>query len=167
MTTRTITVDGVEREYLLVVPDGYRESKPAPLLFDFHGLTSSMQEQFGYTGLGVQGGERGYVVITPNGQGDLLRRWSLLPSTMTNPDVAFVQAMLRATSRTLCIRRDAVFATGISNGAMFATQLACALPGRLAAIAPVAGINGTEVCDAGAPPVSVLAFHGTADPIVP
>ena len=31
----------------------------------------------------------------------------------------------------------------------------------------MSGINATKVCDAGAPRVSVLAFHGTADPIVP
>ena len=60
-----------------------------------------------------------------------------------------------------------MYATGISNGAIFSTKLACALPGRLAAIAPVAGVNGTKVCGAGTPRTSVLAFHGTADPIVP
>ena len=106
-------------------------------------------------------------MVTPNGQGDVLRRWSLVASAKANPDVAFVQAMLRATSGTLCIDPNRVFSTGISNGAMFSTVLACALPGRFAAIAPVSGINATKACDAGAPRVSVLAFHGTADPIVP
>jgi poly(3-hydroxybutyrate) depolymerase len=107
------------------------------------------------------------VVITPNGQGDVLRHWSLDPSTGANPDVAFTQAMLRTTTGSLCIDPKRVFSTGISNGAMFSTLLACALPGRLAAIAPVSGINVTPVCAAGTPRVSVLAFHGTADPIVP
>jgi polyhydroxybutyrate depolymerase len=37
----------------------------------------------------------------------------------------------------------------------------------LAAIAPVAGVNAAPVCPRGTPPVSVLAFHGTADLIVP
>jgi polyhydroxybutyrate depolymerase len=162
-----VTVDGADREYLLSVPAGYDDTKPAPLLFDFHGFTSSMQEQAVYTHLAEQGAQRGYVVITPNGQGDVLRRWSLLPSAKVNPDVAFVQAMLRTTNRTLCINPRRIFATGISNGAMFSTVLACALPARFAAIAPVAGINGAPVCDPGTPRVNVLAFHGTADPIVP
>ena len=129
VTTQHVTVDGADREYLLSVPAGYDDTKPAPLMFDFHGFTSSMQEQAVYTHLAEQGGQRGYVVITPNGQGDLLRRWSLLPSAKVNPDVAFVQAMLRTTNRTLCINPRRVFATGISNGAMFSTLLACALPG--------------------------------------
>ncbi len=167
VTTRHITVGGADREYLLAIPDDYDPSKPAPLLFNFHGLGSNMQEQSVYTQLERQGGARGYVVITPNGQGDVLRHWSLLPSASTNPDVAFVQTMLRATNRALCIDQKRVFSTGISNGAIFSTLLACALPGRLAAIAPVAGINATEVCAAGTPRISVLAFHGTADPVVP
>jgi polyhydroxybutyrate depolymerase len=167
VTTQHVTVGGTDREYLLSIPDDYDSSKPAPLLFDFHGLGSNMQEQSLYTNLDRKGGARGYVVITPNGQGDVLRHWSLLSSASTNPDVAFVQAMLRTTNRTLCIDQKRVFAAGISNGAMLSTQLACALPGRFAAIAPVAGINATVVCSAGTPHVSVLAFHGTSDPIVP
>ena len=167
VTTQHVTVAGADREYLLAIPDDYDPSKPAPLLFDFHGLGSNMQEQSPYTNLDRRGGARGYVVITPNGQGDILRHWSLLPSASTNPDVAFVQTMLRTTNRALCIDQKRVFSTGISNGAIFSTVLACALPGRLAAIAPVAGINVTEVCPAGTPRVSVLAFHGTADPVVP
>jgi len=167
VTTRRVTVGGTEREYLLSIPDGYDPSRPAPLLFDFHGLASDMREQALYTGLGARGGARGYVVITPNGQGEVLRHWSLDPSATTNPDLAFVRTMLSTANRTLCIDPRRVFSTGISNGAMFSTLLACALPGRLAAIAPVAGINATAVCDPGTPRVSVLAFHGTADPIVP
>jgi polyhydroxybutyrate depolymerase len=126
-----------------------------------------MEEQSLYTNLDARAGARGYVVITPNGQEGLLRHWSLEPSVTANPDVAFVQAMLRTTNRSLCIDRDRIFAAGMSNGAMFSTLLACALPGRLAAIAPVAGVNAAAVCSAGTPRVSVLAFHGTADAVVP
>jgi polyhydroxybutyrate depolymerase len=167
VTTRHVIVGGTDREYILSVPDDYHRSKPAPLLFDFHGLGSNMQEQSLYTHLDEQGGLRGYVVITPNGQGDLLRHWSLVSTATANPDVAFVEEMLRTTNRTLCVDQRRIFSTGISNGAMFSTVLACALPGRLAAIAPVAGVNATKVCAPGTPRVSVLAFHGTADPIVP
>jgi polyhydroxybutyrate depolymerase len=167
VTTGRVAVDGVEREYLLAIPERYDPSRPAPLVFDFHGLASNMQEQSLYTKLGEEAGARGYVVITPNGQGDVLRHWSLVPSASTNPDVAFVQAMLRTATRTLCIDQRRVFSTGISNGAMFSTVLACALPGRFPAIAPVAGVNATAVCEPGTPRVSVLAFHGTADPVVP
>jgi len=167
VTTQHVTVGGVDRQYLLSIPPGYDPAKPAPLVFDFHGLGSNMEEQSLYTRLDERGGARGYVVVTPDGQGDRLRHWSLLSSAASNPDVAFVQAMLRATTGSLCIAPTRVFATGISNGAMLSTVLACALPGRFAAIAPVSGVNATNACSTGTPRVSVLAFHGTADPIVP
>ena len=41
------------------MPEGYDDAKPAPLLFDFHGLGSDMQEQAGYTQLAEQGGDAG------------------------------------------------------------------------------------------------------------
>jgi polyhydroxybutyrate depolymerase len=166
-TTRRIVVGRTDRQYLLTIPDGYDGSKRAPLLFDFHGLGSDEEQQAAYSELGNKAGARGYIVITPDGQGNVVRRWSLARSATVNPDVKFVQAMLGATQRTLCIDPTRIYSTGISNGAMFSTVLACALPGRLAAIAPVAGVNGAPVCRAGTPRVNVLAFHGTADPVVP
>src|SRR5439155_12228136 len=60
---------------------------------------------------------------------------------------------------------DRVYVTGISNGAMMAYRLACQLPGRLAAIGPVAGTMTTECGPA--TPTSVLHIHGLADQNVP
>src|SRR6185295_11126969 len=75
----------------------------------------------------------------------------------------------------LCVDQTRVFSTGISNGAMMSTRLACSDSGRIAAIAPVAGayyppvgtnLNQAETCpDTAAVPL--LAFHGTNDTYVP
>jgi len=166
-TARSIAVSGADRQYLLSIPDSYDPDEPAPLLFNFHGLASNKEQQDAYSRLSQEGGARGYVVITPDGEGDLVRRWALPPVAASDVDVAFVKAMLTTTRRTLCIDPKRAYAAGMSNGGIFATELACAMPGRFAAIAPVAGVNGAPVCDAGTPKVGVLAFHGSADPIVP
>ena len=42
--------------------------------------------------------------------------------------------------------------------------LACTLSDRITAVAPVAGVEFYDLC--GGRPVPVIAFHGTADPIV-
>jgi polyhydroxybutyrate depolymerase len=136
-------------------------------VFNFHGLGSSMDEQAAYSGLEEAAGARGYVVITPQGRGGLVSHWSIPPLSDTKDDVDFVKAMLDAAERSLCIDTDRLYSTGISNGAMLSTLIACRLPGTFAAIAPVAGVNVTRPCTRGTPPVSVLAFHGTADPVVP
>ncbi len=165
VTTKTIAVGGRSRQYLLEVPPSARAHRPAPLLFDFHGLGSNMGQQAAYSRLNDKGAKAGYVVITPNGSGTQIKTWKFPP--LPGSDVPFVKALLTRTESTLCIDRDRVYATGISAGGIFATSLACAMPGTFAAIAPVAGVNATRVCRAGTPKVSVLAFHGTADPIVP
>ncbi len=166
LTTKTLVVDGARRQYFLSVPTSYDPAKRAPLILNFHGLGSSKEEQALYSGMNQKAGADGYVVITPDGTG-VIRHWSLPPLPGGAADVDFVKQMLAKTSRSLCIDAKRVYATGISNGAIFSTKLACALPGRFAAIAPVAGVNGTKVCAAGTPRTPVLAFHGTVDPIVP
>jgi polyhydroxybutyrate depolymerase len=166
-TTQTLAVDGIERQYVLSVPESYDPAERAPLLLNFHGLGSNKEHQALYTRMNQRAGAAGYVVVTPDGTGGALKHWSFPPMPRASADVDFVTQILRATSRGLCIDAERVYATGISNGAMFSTFLACALPGRLAAIAPVAGVNGPARCSRGAPPTPLVAFHGTADPIVP
>jgi polyhydroxybutyrate depolymerase len=55
----------------------------------------------------------------------------------------------------------------VSNGAGFAARMGCELPGRFAAVIPVAaGYRALDPCPANAR-ASFLAIHGTADTVVP
>jgi polyhydroxybutyrate depolymerase len=62
-----------------------------------------------------------------------------------------------------------IYATGISNGAIFSQTLAVRMSDRLAAIAAVAGGMPVEVAaEMGTPlPVSVMILQGTSDPLMP
>jgi polyhydroxybutyrate depolymerase len=62
-----------------------------------------------------------------------------------------------------------IFVAGFSNGAMMAHQLACQAGDRVAAAAFVAGTPGIASLRASRAvrPVPVIAFHGTADRIIP
>ncbi len=64
-----------------------------------------------------------------------------------------------------CIDTSRVYATGLSNGAMMASVVGCALSDRVAAIAPVSGIILPDGCEP-SHPVPVLTMHGTADQIL-
>lgn len=46
-TRITTTSHGIEREYLLHVPEGYDNTKQAPLYFSFHGAKRNVSEQEG------------------------------------------------------------------------------------------------------------------------
>ena len=65
----------------------------------------------------------------------------------------------------LCIDPGRVYATGFSNGAFMVSRLGCELSDRVAAIAPVGGVDHPAGACGG--PVPVLAVHGTGDPVVP
>src|SRR5690606_35123548 len=66
---------------------------------------------------------------------------------------------------TLCVDTNRVYVTGLSNGAFMTSAVACAYADRVAAVAPVAGIQDVDGCDP-ARPVPVVAFHGTDDQFV-
>ena len=66
-----------------------------------------------------------------------------------------------------CFDRDRISITGVSNGAGFATRMACELPTRFAAVVPVAaGYRALDPCPPAAR-ASFEAIHGAADTVVP
>ena len=64
-----------------------------------------------------------------------------------------------------CVDTSRVYATGLSNGAMMDSLLACQMADRIAAVAPIAGATAYGKCTPKRP-VPMLTIHGTADPIL-
>jgi polyhydroxybutyrate depolymerase len=64
---RTLTFDGLERRYLLTVPDGYDGRTAAPVVVNLHGFTSNGDVQNASTAMPELAGERGYIVVAPDG----------------------------------------------------------------------------------------------------
>ncbi len=64
---RTISVDGLDREFVVHLPPAYDGPAPAPLVFNLHGFGGDIDDQDTQTGLPQAAGERGYIVVTPQG----------------------------------------------------------------------------------------------------
>ncbi|MEW2356568.1 PHB depolymerase family esterase [Spirillospora sp. NPDC029432] len=152
------------RSYLLKLPAGYGRS-PAPLIVDLHGLHSTAFQQALYSRVANAGAARGFIVVEPGGAPGRAG-WKLPGMPGGSADVAYVGELLDHLESTLCVDRSREYATGFSNGAGLAMALVCGLRGRLAGVGAVAGSNLARPC-ADAPPTRILAFHGTADRIVP
>jgi polyhydroxybutyrate depolymerase len=160
-TDGTVQVGGASRRYLLALPGDLRA--PAPVVLDLHGLGEPAPLEAAYTRLGPIGTAAGMIVVTPTSDNPQ-NSWAY---PVLNPkDANFVGAILDQLEATRCIDVSREVAAGISNGAGLADGLVCALNGRLAAIFPVAGVNILRPC-ATARPTTVIAFHGTADELVP
>lgn len=155
---------GVTRRYELDVPTAYTGESPFAIVFGLHALTVDYRFIPSMTGFDL-GGRLHFIGVSPSG---LLHGatpyWDAAP-TADNYDVTFLTALLDELEQTLCVDPTRVFSTGMSNGAQMSSLLACRLGSRIAAIAPVSGEQFLAPCDG--PPVPIMAFHGTADPILP
>lgn len=165
--SRSIEVEGLLRTYRLHVPEGYESGQRTPLVFNFHGFTSTSERQELVTGMNEKADEEGFIVVTPQGLG-FPSRWYIFGRNPENPDdVAFTRAMLDEVSDALCIDPDRIYATGMSNGGGMASLLGCEMDEVFAAIAPVAAAPFDLTACGDASPMPVIAFHGTADFILP
>ena len=160
----SIEVGGAARRYLVSAPATAAGSEPLPLVLDFHGLAEGADVHAQMTQLGPLGVEEGFVTVFPHGTGQPVR-WDVAPDPGANADLAYVGALLDRIEAERCVDTSRVYATGLSNGAMMASTVACTMADRVAAIAPVAGLALPEPCEP-ARPVPILTVHGTADPIL-
>jgi polyhydroxybutyrate depolymerase len=158
---QTLDVGGVARAYRLAVPADYRSSRPTPLILLFHGSGSDAVQQSAYSQLPARGAAASFLVATPDAVGG---NWDLAAPGTPTPDQQFVTALLADLGSRYCVARDRVDAAGISLGSQFAALMACDPANHLAAVGLVAAEYLIRPCTG---PVPVLAFHGTADPIVP
>lgn len=165
-----LTSGGIDRRYVLRLPEGYEKRSDWPLVVAYHGRGSTGGEIEGYSELSTLPA----VVAYPEGAvgtGSRYRKaWQGAPYEAPGvDDVAFTSELLDRLQADLCVDPDRTYATGKSNGGGLVALLACRLPDRFAAVAPVAPAlyPGTrEGCD-DAPPVPVLEVHGVADATIP
>jgi len=156
---------GELRTYRLHVPATYLSRRPTPLVLSFHGYAQDATQQDAYSTLPAFADEAGFILVTPEGSGSP-EGWDIPGVYNENgtDDVAFVNQLVSDLSNTLCLDARRIYATGHSNGAEMASQVACELPWLFAAVAPVSGAVFQDCVGAGVP---VIAFQGDADYNVP
>jgi polyhydroxybutyrate depolymerase len=164
VSERTMTSEGVERRFQLTVPEGYDGTTPLPVVLGLHALTVSHQVVANMIGFADMAERYEFIGVAPSGRLDGTTPYWLAAPAPDNYDITFIDELLDRLEADLCVDPSRVFATGMSNGGQMSSLLACRLPDRFAAVAPVAGVEFYESCEDG--PVPVIAFHGRADPIV-
>lgn len=170
--SRRIDVQGHPRTYALYVPASISESAPAPLVIALHGGLGQGRSMAALSGFSSLADHEGFLVAYPDGLHGHWRDGRTMPSGMVAEeadDVAFIAALLDDAASFHALDARRIYATGMSNGAIFSHYLALKLGDRIAAIAPVAGGIATEVAADFHPaaPVSVLIINGRDDPLVP
>lgn len=156
---------GIERSYFLWLPATYgTTSTPAPLVVDMHGYEEGAAIHTQNTMLSTTADAKGFVLVTPAGTGKM-PFWNAVPVPDAPNDLQFISDLIDEVGAHECIDPSRVYLTGYSNGAFMSSLYACRLADKVAAIAPVAGLRFPDGCDPSRP-VPIIAFHGTADPLV-
>ncbi len=188
----TVMSGGQKQNIDLVLPASFVASKRVPLVIGLHpsGGTGTALDQD--TGLGAAATAKGFAVIFPDGgvrqsTSDSGYFWNIpgvpligggdVPSG-SRDDMRFIADVIDHVVKNNCVDAHRIYVTGFSGGARMSSAVACSLAGRVAAVAPVAGLRA-GVAEAPAftepdaldcrpsRPLSVLAIHGTDDPTNP
>ena len=163
--------DGLQRDFILYVPQTYNAEVSSPLLFNFHGFGGNAEGQLQNSDFRALAEQNNFILIVPNGSylaGN--RYWNSASSGKgVTDDVGFVSVMLETVSQAYTIDLKRVYAAGMSNGGMMSYYLACALSSKVAAIASVTGDMSLALMTECKPShaTAVMHVHGTEDNIVP
>ena len=167
----TLKVGNLERSYLLRLPPGLDNARPAPVVFVFHGWGGSATEvqAFGFNQFADQDG---FLIVAPNGtdsRGHL--SWNAGGCCGTSvedrvDETEFIRQILADIETIVKVDPKRIYAVGFSNGAMLVYRLGCEMSDVFAAIASVSGPLFYSPCQP-QQPVSLIHVHGLADTVVP
>ena len=170
VTETSILHDGLDRSYILYVPESYNENSPVPLILNLHGYSMNAGTQMVYSNFYPIADSEGFILVHPEGTYDEngFAYWNSAGITEID-DIGFLSALIDTIDANYNINLDRVYSMGMSNGGFMSYTLACEVSNKIAAIASVTGSMSTLQMSTCNPTHSmpVMQIHGTADPTVP
>ena len=159
------------RKYLLYVPRGYDASQAVPVVLFFHGGGGHMEQAAADYNWEEKADKEGIAVAFLNGSSRFPRRhlatWNAgsccgYARDQKVDDVGFTRQVIADIQERITVDTERIFATGMSNGGMMSHRLACEMADVFAAVASVAGTDGTASCTP-TRPISVMHIHAKDD----
>ena len=167
-STQKINHDGLERQYLIYIPNSYNEQSKLPLMINFHGFGGEVNDHLAYTDMRSLADSENFILIYP--QGSELGGYSHWNATLnggdnksTVDDLGFVEALINLHSDIVNLKR--VYTVGYSNGGMMSYALACYKSNLIAAIGSVSGSMLQTDCTP-SHSIPLIKLHGTSDSVI-
>jgi len=167
---RALTVGGRERTYVVQAPGSSRGKLPVVMLFHGGGGNAGRYTDGSFRPLVAEGK---LIAVYPQAWEKNWNDGRGAPRLASHregvDDVAFVRAIVKDIEGRFPVDRSRVFATGVSNGAIFSHRLAAEASDLFLAVAPLIGGLAEPLAPTFAPehPVSLLVIQGDADRLVP
>ncbi len=195
-TLKTITWDGVERQYLEYVPTSYSDAEAAPILFMLHGMGDDIDNFFHATRIQNVAEEQGWIIICPQalefnyeipmlGSQNFGACWNVGSTVSVDfnmygmpfsfdvtvsdgvDDEGFLLAALEATKTEYNVDQDKIFFAGFSLGGFMSHRMAINHGDIINSIAAVSGVIGNDLTDlTPIANVNVLQIFGTSDEMI-
>jgi polyhydroxybutyrate depolymerase len=130
----TIDVDGMRREYRLVVPRSVAGKRNVPMMFALHGANDTVDFMAEHTGLDELAIEQGFLLVYL--QGRHLNWPPFIPPenpTLMEPDAAFLRAMCDFVASDHGGDPRRIYLLGVSQGGAAANMLTAMCSERIAA----------------------------------
>ena len=146
--SKTMTVNGKNRRWMIRLPQGYDQNRPYKLIFGIHWRDADFMAVDGGTApyYGLQRlANNSAIFVSPDG---LNKGWG----NQGGEDVTFIDEIYKTVSNGLCVDETQVFATGFSYGGAMSYALACARPNIFRAIGVLSGAQ-LSGCAGGTTPV--------------
>lgn len=155
-----------KRSAYVHVPKGYDASKPAPLIFSFHGGKGSKAGAKSFVPNWKSQFDKEALLVFPNGQTDPQEEAWRSREYDDLGDVDLTLQIIDTLSDKYAIDRERVYATGFSNGGIMTSMLACHVPERFAGFAVFSQTmhkHTAEGCKTTKKAKPLLYLIGTAD----
>src|SRR4051794_25945690 len=165
------TIDGVQRDAIVVAPAPTTVAVKHPLVLAFHGHGGRMQStalQFHVQTLWPQAVvvyPQGLPSTTPNDPSGTKPGWQFKVGDSGDRDLKLVDAIVATMDAKYKVDRRRIYTTGFSNGGVFSYLLWSARPKTIAAVGEVAG--RLEPPQSLAVPRALLAVAGRIDTVDP
>lgn len=163
--TYKITSAGLNREYIVAIPDGYSANTPHRLVFGMHwmnGSADAVADWSKWFGLKALDTTNSTVFVAPNGYGSA-PLWN-----QGAKDHTFFDDLVKLLESDLCIDTSRVFSVGFSFGAMFTNSLAQTHQDVLRGVVVYATADYNIYFPANTgKPLAYMGVHGLKDPTCP
>lgn len=167
--TKNLTSGGILREYRIYIPAIYNGNSAVPIVFNFHGYTSTNVAQELYADFRPIADTANFILVHPQASVILgSTSWNNFDLVSTPDDVQFVSDMIDSLQANFTIDAQRIYATGLSNGGFMSYDLACKLGHRITAIASVSGSMIASHFNSCNPvkPTPIMQIHGEQDGVV-
>lgn len=166
-----ITYQGLDRDFIVYVPESYSHESSSSVVFVYHGFGGSNDQIMYYSDFNTISERENFIIVYPQGSNFWgYPHWNVggWTNSSTTDDISLTEFLIELISQEYNINQEKIYATGMSNGGFFSFLLACQSSEKFAAVASVTGSMTIETFNNCNPQreVPVLQLHGTQDPIV-